>query len=116
MSLPAIKGFWYLASPYSSHPEGPWIAYRQAAHFAGNLAKLGHKVFSPIAHAHPLAIEAKLDPFDHEFWLPFDEPFMRAADGLIVATLPGWEDSKGIKHEIESFQKQRKQIVYMGLE
>jgi hypothetical protein len=100
----------YLATPYSNFPGGIELAFQSAAKIAGLLLRTGVKVYSPIAHCHPLAVHGSIDPLDHSIWIPFDEAMMRAAAVLIVAHLPTWQTSKGIAHEVAFFEHARKPI------
>lgn len=100
----------YLATPYSKYKNGLDAAFQDAARLAASLLKEGVKVYSPIAHTHPLALYSKLDPLDHSIWLPFDEAMMDAADALVVAHMSGWDKSFGIQHEIKFFQSAKKPI------
>lgn len=103
--------FAYLATPYSKYRGGDIeAAFVDAAKLAASLLVRGVKVYSPIAHTHPLAVYGKLDPLDHSIWLPFDEAMMAAADSLIVAHMDGWDVSYGIAHEIKVFEKAGKPI------
>lgn len=100
----------YLATPYSKYPGGIWPAFIDACRIAARLMQAGIKVYSPIAHTHPLAIFGEIDPLDHAIWLPFDEAMMNVADVLIIAHMRGWDESKGIAHEIEFFAEAGKPI------
>lgn len=104
------SGLCYLATPYSKYTGGIECAFIDASKLAARLLKAGIKVYSPIAHTHPLARYGNIDPFDHAIWMPFDEAMMDAADALIVAHMSGWDESYGIKHEIEFFQTAGKPI------
>lgn len=110
----------YLASPYTpmgvSDPlmrahimEDRFSAVCNAA------AKLMHKgkvVFSPIAHSH--SIEKHFPAVEGgEFWKRQDEPYLNACTELIVLMLPGWEQSTGVRHEIEVAQSRGIPITYM---
>lgn len=107
----------YLATPYSKYMGGDIeAAFVAACKIAADLLVAGHRVYSPIAHTHPLAVHSGLDPLDHSIWLPFDEAMMDAADTLLVAQMPGWRDSFGINHEIEYFKKTGKRIEYLDVE
>lgn len=103
----------YLATPYSKYKAGINTAFAEAARIAALLLTTGVRVYSPIAHTHPLAIYGNLDPLDHSIWLPFDEAMMEAADCLIVARMDGWDESFGIKHEIEFFQREGKPVIHI---
>ena len=105
--------FWYLATPYSKYPGGIEEAFREAARQAAILVRAGVPVISPIAHTHPVAIYGFMDPLDHRIWLPVDRPIMNAACGLIVCMMEGWEESIGIKHETNIFERAGKPVVFM---
>ncbi len=105
--------FHYLATPYSRYKGGIYNAFEEAARQAALLVQAGVKVYSPIAHTHPVAIHGNLDPFDHTLWLEADRAFMDAAVGLIVCQMDGWRESFGIAEEIKHFKAQGKPIVYM---
>lgn len=103
----------YLATPYTKYKGGIDIAFAEAARIAALLLTTGVRVYSPIAHTHPLAIYGNLDPLDHSIWLPFDEAMMEAADCLIVARMDGWDVSYGVKHEIEFFTREGKPVIHI---
>lgn len=105
--------FWYLATPYSKYPAGIEEAFRLACRATADLIRAGIRVYSPIAHTHPVAIHGGIDPYDHKIWLPADEPFMAAAGGLIVLKAESWEQSYGIGEEIKAFARVGKPIIYM---
>lgn len=100
----------YLASPYSKYPAGIVQAFIDVSRIAAKLMTSGIKVYSPIAHTHPLAIYGEIDPLDHAIWMPFDEAMMNVSAVLIVARMQGWEKSFGIAHEVAFFEKRGKAI------
>jgi hypothetical protein len=108
-----MTAFYYLASPYSRFPDGPEAAFREVCRAAACLIRAGVRLYSPIAHTHPIATHGGIDPLDHSIWLPVDKPFMDAAAGLIVCKMPSWTASVGMAHEIEAFTEAGKPIVYM---
>lgn len=93
----------YLASPYTHYAGGIEKAFEDVAQIAARLVETGLIVYSPIVYTHQVAIRSSIDPKDHVFWLTFDEPFMSACDTLLIAKMDGWEQSYGIKREIERF-------------
>jgi nucleoside 2-deoxyribosyltransferase len=103
-------GLAYLATPYSKFPDGIEAAFIAASKLTAQLLRAGIKVYSPIAHTHPVAIHGDIDPHDHAIWMPFDQAMMDVCDSLIVAHLPSWETSKGVAIEIEVFEKAGKPI------
>lgn len=107
-------GYWYLATPYSKHPEGIEEAHDQACEQAAFLIQEASlPVYCPIAHTHPIAMAGEIDPLSQEIWLVMDEPLMAAAEGIIVCRLESWEESRGIKAEIEHFVHAGKEVVWM---
>jgi hypothetical protein len=105
--------YWYLASPYSKYPDGLDAAFEEVCRAAALLIRAGVRVYSPIAHTHPIAKYGNIDPYDHGIWLPADEPFMKKGCGLIVLRAKSWEISYGISVEIERFTEAKKPLVYM---
>lgn len=103
----------YLATPYSKYKPGIHMAFVEASIFAARLLQHGVKVYSPIAHTHPLAIYGNIDPLDHSIWIPFDESMMEASEALLVVMMEDWRGSKGIAHEIEFFERANKPVIYL---
>lgn len=106
--------FWYVGSPYSKYPRGITQAHIDVCKEVARLIMLGLPVYSPIAHTHAIALHGELDPLDHEIWLPADQPMMDAARGLIVLKMDGWEVSRGLRYEIDTFYGRGKPIVYLS--
>lgn len=106
----------YLATPYSKYPGGLDAAFEEASRVAAKLLRMGVKVYSPIAHTHPIAKYGNLDPLDHAIWLPFDQAIMDKASAMVIAKMEGWEASTGIRHEIGVFGQAEKPIYYLDVE
>lgn len=70
-----------------------------ATKFTGLLLQKGLPLFSPIAYVHPFATAYNL-PGDADTWLAFNMPFLRRADAVFCLQLDGWQDSKGVKIEL----------------
>jgi len=105
----------YLGSPYSKYRGGHIAAARDVSKVAAWLMGLGFVVHSPIAHSHAVCEGAPLDRMDDAFWERQNKFLLQRATALVVAMLPGWEQSKGLSHEIDQFEKARKPIVYVSL-
>jgi len=103
---------WYMASPYTAHPEGIETAFTRAAQQVDFLSRNNYRVFSPIVVFHQLALQTGIDPLDQEFWMRVDEPFMERCQGLIVFMDDSWKKSKGVEAEIEHFDRARKPIMF----
>lgn len=112
MSLIKDGQFFYVGTPYSKYPHGLEAAFEMACQATAYLGEAGVPVYSPIAHTHPISRHVSVSPTDHEFWVRFDAPLVRAAAGLIVVMAEGWNQSRGLTHEIEEFQRVGKPVVY----
>lgn len=115
MLKPSELGMVYLATPYTKYKNGINAAFQDAAILASKMLTQGYKVYSPISHTHPIAIYGGIDPTS-EMWVQFDETMMAVSDTLIVGMMEGWEDSWGVKKEIEHFRERGKMIAYMDPE
>lgn len=91
----------YLASPYSKYSEGRAKAFIKACQKAASLMGQGYKIFCPIAHSHCIEIHGMLDIKNGEFWLKQDFAVLKHCDELWVYKMEGWEESVGVKAEIE---------------
>lgn len=105
--------YWYLASPYTGHDMGPHAAWSEACREAARLLSAGFVVFSPIAHSHPIAEQGGLPHADHNLWLSIDETYLRAAKGIIVLMLPGWETSFGVRWEVRWCRQRNRPVHWM---
>jgi len=105
--------FFYLGSPYSKFHLGMDAAALAACHARGVLVSAGIPCFSPIIHSHFVAKVCKMDPTDYNIWMPSERPIMEAANGLIVLKLLGWQESVGLRLEMDFFNEKGLPIVYM---
>ena len=103
----------YVGTPYTKYPGGIELAFADACKLTARLLKEGLRVYSPIAHTHPIAIHGGIDPLDLNVWLPFDAAMMHKADAMVVAMMDGWETSYGVRHEMETFANAGKQIFFL---
>lgn len=95
----------YLATPYTLYKKGIDAAFIDAATVAGGLVIRGVRVYSPIVATHPVAVYSGLDPYDVPLYLALYKKIMESSDALLVANLPGWEKSEGVKYERNWFKE-----------
>jgi nucleoside 2-deoxyribosyltransferase len=91
--------FVYLCSPYS-HPD-PAVReerFQAVCRAASQLMLKGYRVFSPIAHSHPIA--EHLPEKSLGFWIEQDAAILAHADTLVILMLDGWKESRGIAAEM----------------
>lgn len=94
----------YVGTPYTRYPAGIEAAFQDACKLTARLLREGLKVYSPIAHTHPIAIHGGIDPLDLGIWLPFDAAIMAKSDAMLIGKLAGYMESKGVQHEISTFE------------
>ena len=91
----------YIASPYSHKSYEIEIQrFQLVEEFTAKLLLKGKMVFSPIVHCHNISEYYKL-PKEFEFWKKYCIYFLDKSDELLVYRIPGWEESRGVKEEIQ---------------
>jgi hypothetical protein len=114
-AAPVARPIWYLGSPYSRYPGGREAAFKIVAKKAGELMRAGYAIFCPIAHSHPIELEAATES-THDFWLGQDIAFLAVCEGMFVYQMPSWEISFGLGWEIEHMKQLGKPIFYLPWE
>ncbi len=104
----------YLATPYS-HPDRAVRRrrFRAACRAAGRLLQAGLMVYSPIAHSAAIAA-CGLDDMDHEFWMRVDRPYLEWCSMVMVLTLDGWRESRGVNIEITQAREMGKPVSFIS--
>ena len=90
----------YLATPYT-HDDPLIEDYRAMVSdkIAADLTADGRVIFAPISAWHHISRKHKL-PGLFEYWLKLDEEFLKICKTMIIITLPGWRESRGVNAEI----------------
>lgn len=103
----------FLACPYS-HADADVVQSRFSAcnEVAAAMVKAGHAVYSQVSMSHP--INGCLPELDRaaigKMWAPVDSFFMEVLEELVVLDLEGWEQSAGIRREIEFFEERGRRV------
>ncbi len=108
-----IDGYIYVATTYTKYIHGIDRAARVASTVTADLIKRGFVCLSPITHGHQMTVVGGIDPFDGDLWQRIDKAFVDNAAACIVVKMEGWEESRGVQHEIREFTKAGKPIVYL---
>lgn len=107
------KGIEYLALPYTHSNKAVMELRAMVSDFiAAELFKAGRIVYAPISSWHHVAIKYDL-PQDFETWKELDKQFIKKCSKLLIITLSGWAESKGVNEEIALARKYNKPIVYL---
>lgn len=101
----------YLASPYS-HPNP---AVREQRYIMARIFTLWAlqqplPLFSPIVYGHEFGSQLG---YVFEAWKTLNDAMIRACEQVWVLRIDGWEDSRGVKHEIEFARSLGKPIIYV---
>lgn len=93
----------YLASPYS-HPDPKVMAIRYSLTLGLTTRLLldGLPVFSPIVYGHQMASTLGTS---FEAWQSLNDAMIHAASDFAIFRLPGWEQSRGIAHEVDLWRR-----------
>ncbi len=78
-----------------------YLRFKAVNRKAAELMDKGYCVFSPISHSYPISKYCKANPCDHKFWLAQDLWILDCCEEVHVLCLPGWEESKGVKFEVD---------------
>ncbi|MBI2790930.1 MAG: DUF1937 family protein [Gammaproteobacteria bacterium] len=100
----------YLACPYS-HPDSRMVQLRYAvsAQVACQLVKEGLMIFAASMHNALLATMAGIsDQFAD--WKEYNHLMIERSDKLMVITMEGWEQSKGVQDQIQYAKSLNKPI------
>jgi hypothetical protein len=101
----------YLACPYTHAEEHmQHRRYQQVTTVAANLMRQGLCIYSPITSMHYLARRVRANAID---WLEHDLVILARCDKLIVLQLEGWEQSEGLRREIEFAKENNIPVEYM---
>lgn len=102
----------YLACPYTH--DDPLVRQNRFMAANGMAARLLHRgimVFSPITHSHLLA--AYGFPPGWDYWEPWGREYLAVCKAMVLLRLPGWEDSIGVRAEMEIMCEADKPIYFV---
>lgn len=107
---------YYLASPYSSENQLVRVMrYETISYIAAKLIEQGYFLIEPIASCHDKALKYGL-PIGYEYWKTRDRLLISRCDAIIVAMMPGWKESVGVKDEIEYAESLGKEVIYFDVD
>ena len=104
----------YLASPYShTDPAVREARYHAACRATAALIRAGQVVFSPIVHGPPLVAFGL--PTGWDFWEQTDRAFIERCDEVAVLMLDGWDQSVGVRAELEIARELGKPVRFLDV-
>lgn len=91
----------YIASPYTDNSDLVMHKrYLEVSEVTSLYLNKNVWCYSPIVHCHEMAKRFNL-PRHIDFWKNYNEAMLEVAHALHILQLPGWQDSKGVKHETQ---------------
>jgi hypothetical protein len=66
-----------------------------------------------MTHPIDMVLAGASNTLGSDYWVAFDEAFMKMCSEMVVIRLDGWESSNGIRREIAYFTDHKKPIRYM---
>jgi hypothetical protein len=106
----------YLAAPYTKGSAATRLArFAAVTHVAAQLIQTKLFVYSPITMTHPIDVimAAEGETLGSDFWVDFDEAFMRVCSTIRVLMLDGWKQSSGVSREIAHFASRGESPQYL---
>lgn len=99
-----MNKFIYIASPYSTNADEMlmWHRARDTAWLVGKLMNeySDYFFYSPVVYFRQIALECDL-PHTREFWWGVNKYMLDKTDELWVLQMTGWDESDGVKQEID---------------
>jgi hypothetical protein len=114
---------YYLGNPYRH--EDPSVEDERilkTTQAAGTLIRYGIKtgamlnILAPVLQNYHIDRTNKFTPEEMNCVLNLDLTLLAKSDGMIVLTLDGWEDSTGLKLEIDFCKQNNKPIYYLSFD
>lgn len=106
----------YLAAPYT-HPnaEVRRARFEAITRAAAKQIAAGKIVYSPVTMTHPidLALAGKGQTLGSDYWVKYDEAFMELCSEMVVLRLEGWEQSSGVRREIDFFKSKNLAVTFI---
>ena len=79
----------------------------------GKMQADGIHVYSPVVSCRPVSVMNNL-PHDFAYWAAYDTEMISLCSEVVVLTLRGWEESKGVQAEISIAQVIGKPVRYLN--
>ena len=93
----------YLASPYKHQtPKVMEDRFKAVTIAAAHFMDKGERIYSPITHGHTVNQHMKQDAGCHKFWLDQCYKHVVTASAVYVLGTKGWDESVGVRWEIET--------------
>ena len=99
----------YIASPYSNNPEYNYKRNKEIT-LALMLLYSNEVFYNPICYGHQFREQIG---DNYEAWFIHNIAYMKVCKEMVVLTLKGWEQSEGVKSEIEYFKRNNKKIYFL---
>ncbi len=95
----------FVSSPYSTpDAELKALRYKTSCISCGAIMRMGGYPLSPVVHGVPI-VNVMTVPDDYEYWKEYCLALVSKCDFMIILMVEGWEESSGVKGEMEAARK-----------
>lgn len=111
-----MNKLFFLSSPYSHSDKAVEVErYLKAVEFVAKRMNYGEFLISPIVHCHEPAVRHKL-PTDWQYWRDYCTVMISKCDAVYVLVIDGYQDSTGVRDEVEIAKELGKEIIYIDMD
>lgn len=103
----------FISSPYSNAPD-KILRAKNISEYSANLFKQNIHIICPMTLGLNLAQHAEL-PYDSTWWIAWTLDLLSKCDEMDVLCFKGWEDSIGVRAEINFAMSNKIKINYIKL-
>ena len=100
----------YLSIPYTGCED---LSFRVSCAVLDKLIRAGNVAISTVVCGHAMRLQGRVDKSDYGLWIGYDLKILRDCDALIVVKLDGWENSAGVKAEMNEARSLGIPIIYL---
>jgi hypothetical protein len=100
----------YLSIPYTGCEN---LSFCVSCVVLEKLIRAGNVAISTVVCGHAMRLQGRVDKSDYGLWIGYDLKILRDCDALIVVKLDGWENSAGVKAEMDEARSLGIPIIYL---
>lgn len=105
----ANSGLYYLCIPYQGSAEYKARSHSLSLRVTTACLKKGIHVFAPVLYVNTISDAMEFSSLEarREVIMPYLETFLKVAEGVILVTLDGWQESWGVQHTLALAEAQK---------
>lgn len=100
----------YLSIPYTGCEN---LSFSVSCVVLDKLIRAGNVAISTVVCGHAMRLQGRVDKSDYGLWIGYDLKILRDCDALVVVKLDGWNNSAGVKAEMDEARSLGIPIIYL---